>query len=240
MKKTSSSTSEPVLLGLILARSGSVRTPNKNVRPFANTTLLGNTIEQAKASHLIDRLGVSTDAVSYLEMASSYGLNETYRRPANLAGSEATSISCILDYLNWHSQINNQTFTHVLLLQPTSTFRSALEIDAAIKQWRASGCDSLVSVLNLAPQPSYVLYNKKAGGALERGRSGESFYVLDGAMYIAPVEMIVNEGRVWNADSDLFVRNYPRYFDIDTEMDFLTAETLFKENLSLNPEDPSS
>jgi len=223
--------SEQRLLALIPARSGSVRVPDKNAREFAGLSLIEIAVDGALKSAKIDHVGLSTDSESYLKRASRAGLNETYLRPENIAGPEATSAECVLDYLKWSSEHGGGEFTHVVLLQPTSPFRTSKDIDVAIDFWRQSGKPSLVSAVRMSPEPQFIVGEDPANNQLFRYSETDNseLCVLDGALFITPVEMVKDDGAFWNQDSALFKFDYPRFFDIDTQADFDAASVLYSK-----------
>lgn len=55
-------------------REGSIRVRNKNIKPFAGTTLLENKIKQLKDTKGIDEIIVSSDSEIILETARSNGV----------------------------------------------------------------------------------------------------------------------------------------------------------------------
>ena len=75
---------------IIPVRKGSVRVKNKNLKPFADTTLLQIKIEQLKQVSLIDKIVVSSDCDDMLALAADLGV-ETHRRDDYFASSEATN-----------------------------------------------------------------------------------------------------------------------------------------------------
>lgn len=196
---------------------------NKNARPFAGTSLLEIAVREALRAQRISQVGLSTDSQEYLDIARRNGLNESYIRPLSLSGPDATSAACVIHYLDWMEENVHEPVSHIVLLQPTNPFRTARHIDEAIATWIASGCASLVSATPAAPSANYIV-TRQADGRLRRASAdGGSHYVLDGSIYITPVEMICETGRFWNETSALYVTQYPRFFDIDTEADFATA-----------------
>lgn len=215
-------------LGFIPARSGSQRLPDKNVLPFASASLIEVAVAGALSAKSIDRVGISTDSPDYIERVKKAGLNETYLRPAHLAQSDSTVADCVIHYLDFLETAGEPPVTHVVLLQPTSPFRTAGQIDAAISQFETSEKPSLVSVISVAPRPELIVWKNQKTGKLRQGNAQDtsSSYVLDGAIYISPVETLREQGKFWNEDSALYVTNGPRYFDIDTDIDFRTAEAL--------------
>lgn len=214
------------LLGLIPARRGSKRVPDKNGRAFAGTSLLGWAVRQGLQVAALNRLGLSTDSPAYLDIARREGLEETYLRPDNLATDQANSAEMALDYVDWLAREHGEAVSHVVLLQPTSPFRLAKHIDAAVGQWRRSGRPSLVSVTPAAPD-SRFLVRRAADGRVERLDAALApVYVLEGSIYITPVEMLRAGGRFWEQNSELFVVEHPHAFDIDTPEDFVAAEAM--------------
>ncbi|MBM4299804.1 MAG: acylneuraminate cytidylyltransferase family protein, partial [Deltaproteobacteria bacterium] len=61
------------VLAIIIARGGSQRVPNKNIRPLAGKPLLAYSIEGAKRSRYIERVVVSTDSDAIANVALGAG-----------------------------------------------------------------------------------------------------------------------------------------------------------------------
>lgn len=214
------------LLGLVLARSGSRRVLDKNVRPFAGSSLIERAVAGALAARGLDAVGFSTDSPRYLDLVRRAGLDETYLRPAALARDDTSSAATVLDYLAWRADRDGVPFTHVVLLQPTSPFRTAAHIDAAVAEWRTSGSTSLVSVRPAQPHAGLLLFRHGDGRLVRHPADGPEAFVLDGALYITPVGMLEASGRFWDQDSTLFVTPMSCPWDVDTEADFALAEHL--------------
>lgn len=72
---------KPVIKALIAARSGSVRVQNKNIRPFAGSTLLEVKIEQLKRVANIDGIVVNSNDDEILSIAGKLGAETVKRDP---------------------------------------------------------------------------------------------------------------------------------------------------------------
>lgn len=218
------------LLAFIPARSGSVRAPNKNAREIAGMSLIERTVKAALATDAPDAVAFSSDSDAYIKLAREAGLHEFYKRPERLAADDIGTPECVLDYLDWNSDIGGTAFTHIVLLQPTNPFTTADDIDKAVALWRKSKKPSLASVTPAAHNTRFVVSrNRETGKQVREGKNDDrDFYVLDGAIFITPVEMIRGAGRFWDEDSELYVKNYPIFFDIDTEADFRAAKLLLE------------
>ena len=70
-----------IIKALIAARSGSVRVKNKNIRPFAGSTLLEVKIEQLKRLNIFDDIVVNSNDDEILEIAQKHGASSVRRDP---------------------------------------------------------------------------------------------------------------------------------------------------------------
>lgn len=222
------------LLGFIPARSGSVRVPHKNMRPIGGISPIRRAAEAALATTTLDAVAVSTDSPDYLREAADAGIKTHYLRPRHLATDDAAIADCVADYLDWTRAHGGGSFSHIVLLQPTSPFRTAADIDDAVRCWLESGCRSLVSVRPAAKRASLLVWGTPAQGAQARPMPQppsmeNSFpYVLNGAIYIAPVEDVIASRRWWDDRSILYVCETPDPHDIDTEKDAAAADALLR------------
>lgn len=122
------------VLALIPARGGSKRLSWKNILPISGKPLVRLAEESARASQYIDSIVCSSDSDSILSLMDCVKL----RRPSELATDEASSVDVAL-----HALLNYPTYDYLVLLQPTSPFRTAEHIDACIRlAWKFGSCVS--------------------------------------------------------------------------------------------------
>ena len=86
------------VLILIPARGGSTRVPNKNLRELCRKPLLAHVIESAIGADC-GRVIVSTDSEEIAAVARSFNAEVPFLRPSNLAAATSTSLSAILHAL---------------------------------------------------------------------------------------------------------------------------------------------
>ena len=110
----------PKVLGLIPARSGSKSIPHKNIKSFAGKPLLAWSIIEAKKSSVLTDVVVSTDDIHIADIARQYGASVPFLRPDSLS----TDISLRNDVV-YHALSRLDSFDYVMLLQPTSPFRTS-------------------------------------------------------------------------------------------------------------------
>ena len=70
-------------LGIVMAKSGSVRTPNKNIADICGKPTLAYPIASLRASGICDKIIVSTDSEEYGEIAVEHGADAFLTRNPN-------------------------------------------------------------------------------------------------------------------------------------------------------------
>lgn len=220
-------------LAVIPARGGSKRLPKKNVLDLAGKPLIAWSIEAGLQSKYIDKVVVTSDDESILNIAKKYG-SDVLQRPLELASDTASSIETII-----HAIEHTDVYDFIVLLQPTSPLRSAKEVDEAIELLMAKKADAVISVCEMEHSPLWS--NKlpidgnmqnflQADVQNKRSQDLQSYYRLNGAIYIADTKRILKE-KTFFLNSKIYAYKMPqeKSIDIDTELDFRFAQFLMNE-----------
>ena len=113
---------------IIPARSGSQRLKNKNLLMIGKKTLIEKTIIFSKKIRNIDQIIVSSNDLRILSYEKKFKNIYFLKRPKVLSSSNSLLIHTI-KYLN---ELYKKKFENILILQPTSPFRSEKLIN---KNW---------------------------------------------------------------------------------------------------------
>jgi N-acylneuraminate cytidylyltransferase len=144
---------QPTIVGLIPARAGSKRVPDKNIKPLAGHPVMAYTIAAALQSEVFSDVIVSTDSEQYAEIARYYGAEVPFLRPAELAGDVSPDIEW-LAYTLKKLEEDGRQYDCFSILRPTSPFRLPETIRRA---WKAfllqEGVDSLRAVERCRQHP---------------------------------------------------------------------------------------
>lgn len=105
---------KPKIKALVAVRSGSQRVKNKNIRPFAGSTLLEVKIHQLKRIKELDGIVVNSNDDEMLEIASRLGC-ETVKRDEVYA-SNSVSMSDV--YKNMAENINTDVIAYINVTNP--------------------------------------------------------------------------------------------------------------------------
>ena len=144
-----------LVFAIIPARSGSQSIKNKNIKPIFGKPLLSYSIELAKKSKLIDEVYVSSDSKKILNIAKRFGA-ETILRPKNISKNYSLDYEYLKHFINTNKLKENYI---IIILRPTSPFRSLKLLNDAILKFSNSNADSLRSV-SMAEQSPYKMWFK--------------------------------------------------------------------------------
>ena len=121
------------VLGIIPARDGSKGLPGKNTHPLCGKPLIAWSIEAGLACPCLDEVMVTTDSPEIAAVASQFGAQVPFLRPAHLASDTATSFDAIKHTLDFYRDRFNRTFDLFVLLEPTSPLREVSDINQALE-----------------------------------------------------------------------------------------------------------
>lgn len=220
-------------LAVIPARGGSKRLPKKNVLDLAGKPLIAWSIEAGLQSKYIDKVVVTSDDESILNIAKKYG-SDILQRPHELASDTASSIETII-----HSIKHTDAYDFIVLLQPTSPLRSAKEVDKAIELLMAKKADAVISVCEMEHSPLWSNKLPEDGNMQnflqaevknKRSQDLQPYYRLNGAIYIADTKRILKE-KTFFLNSKIYAYKMPqeKSIDIDTKLDFKFAQFVINE-----------
>lgn len=224
------------ILAIIPSRGGSKGIPRKNIKELNGKPLIEYTINTAKKSKYIDKLIVSTEDKEIAEISEKFGADIPFLRPAELALDDTPGIDPIIHSINWFNE-KGTSFDYVICIQCTSPFRKTEQIDEAIEILERENSDSIVSVCESEVNPNWM--KKVENGEMKDYLSNIPFYArrqdmpkvyrLNGAIYIAKTEFLLNNKNWYNEKTLAYLMDRLSSVDIDDMLDFKFAEFLMKE-----------
>ena len=219
------------ILALIAARGGSKRLPGKNIRQLGGQPLIVWSIDVVKNVPEICDILVSTDDLAIADICTEAGASVPWLRPAELASDTASSVDVALHALDWY-EAENGAVDGILLLQPTSPFRTTETVRRGIELFGEHDHQPVVGVSLTHAHPMWTL--KREGDHLvpfmqEHGLETRSqdlppAYVVNGSFYlITPTELRACRSFVGAKTIPLIIESPQEAVDIDTEWDFKMA-----------------
>lgn len=226
------------IVAVITARGGSKGIPRKNIKDLAGLPLIAYTIEAAKNSQHLDYFLVSTDDTEIAEVSKKFGAPVPFLRPPEFATDSAKSIPVVQHALSWLKEHDGKTFDYVMILQPTSPFRTAEDIDKSIEKIVETGADSVMGMKKLIDfsfaklkvlDGDKIMPFVESEGKESAARSElKDLYKRNCAIYLTKTELIL-QGDLFGNDSRAYVMPEERSVDINTPFDFELAEFIAKK-----------
>lgn len=220
------------ILAVITARGGSKRIPGKNIRPLGGIPLITWTINAAKRHPEICDILVTTDDLMIAGIARAEGVCVPWIRPAELASDTSNSVDVCLHALDWYER-ENGVVDGLLLLQPTSPFRSWSTISKGIALFLKSSGNAVVSLSPAVSNPHwcYRVIGDSAtpimnhGVKIERTQDLPPVFVLNGMLYLITPDQLRSERTFTPKDMQpLIVEKLWEGLDIDLPWDWFIAE----------------
>ena len=213
-KKSLDSNKTTRFLGVIPARGGSKRIPDKNIRMICGHPLVWWSIMAGLQSKLLDKVVVSSDDTRVLDIATSCGA-ETIMRPEDLSGDNLGLTPVLGHALELYPSMDC-----VVLLRPTSPIRVQNVIDKCVREFLRRGMDSLST--------GYVCKNYEWGTMPDMpSQLMEGWFYNDGCVEVHRREVILAGESFGERRYGLEVPQYFNY-ELDTELDWVIVSCLME------------
>lgn len=227
------------ILYVIPARGGSKGIPYKNIKPLNGKPLIYYSIDVARQLTDDENICVTTDDDKIIEVVKKYGLGVPFKRPEYLATDSATTNDVLLHAIDYYEN-NGKNYDILVLLQPTSPLRKAVQVQGALKLYNDQ-LDMVVSVKG--SHAASVICAENESGFLElcfnelgsRRQDLSSFYEYNGAIYIINIAKLKEKGLSGFTKKKKYVMDELSSIDIDIPLDLIIVESILKQkNSNLN------
>lgn len=222
-------------IAVIPARGGSKRVPRKNLRLLGGLPLVVHSIKAAIASNSLAMVVVSTDDSEIVTVCSDYPVS-VFERPAALGADNVRNNDVVRHVLGL-----SDAYDVVVLLQPTSPFRTGADIDRLLDRMVATGARSAMTVT--APETHPGKFVTLTDGMIApytndfdmEAQSQElaPVYRQNGAVYAVGTKDFLEHDRFYLPPAAAEFMPAERSIDMDTELDFEIGEALIRKSLTL-------
>jgi CMP-N,N'-diacetyllegionaminic acid synthase len=216
-------------LAVVPARGGSKSVPRKNIRALGGKPLLAHTLAQIAEVSEIDIAVVSTDDAEISTVATEAGAL-VVARPQELAGDSAPTEWALLHALDV-LEAEGKSFDYVMVLEPTSPFRTPATIRRCMEQIVAAGGKSLMTVVETRANIGKIeagVFRPLVPGAPRRRQERTPFFIESSTVYVASVSYLRSSGTLVCDDWLAAVVDECETVDINTPLDFEVAEALLE------------
>lgn len=223
-------------VAIIPARGGSKGIPGKNIRPFLGVPLIAHSVKAALAAETVDEVLVSSDDPAILETAEAFGAGGV-RRPAEIAGDEASSEAALLHAISTHPGCRNAET--IVFLQCTSPLTTAGEIDFVVRERTRLSADMAFSVIEthaflweIAKDGSGIGVNHDASRQRQRRQDRPRQYRETGAVYVLGKDGFVAAGQRFFGRIVPIILPGSAEIELDSPADWEALEALARSTLA--------
>lgn len=209
------------LTAIIPVRAGSQRVKNKNIKPFANTTLLDIKIETLKKVQGIDDIIVSSDSQEMLKIAKEHDVN-VHIRDEYFASNEVNNS----DFMQNLSTIVDEG--HIMYSPCTSPLLSSETITEIVSKYKNNKLRNIVTVTT---QKHHMWLNGKPlnydpSNAPNSQDLPDIYSINYGCCILSKDDLYKHKNVV--VEPTFHITNEIESIDIDTEFDFIIAEFIYR------------
>jgi N-acylneuraminate cytidylyltransferase len=205
--------------------------PNKNVRPINGHPLIAWSIRQALEVDSISTVLVSTDSAEIAALATDYGAQAPFIRPAELAQDDTPTEPVMAHAINWYES-RGVTHDAVVLLQPTSPLRLPGSLRQALEAFESRHCSSLLSVCEShaffwrKTSPVTASYDYRNRPRRQDIEPSQRWYRETGSIYVTSIEAFKKARHRLAPEIAIFEMREEESYEIDSAMDFAVVEAL--------------
>jgi len=220
------------LVSVIPARGGSKGIPKKNLAKLGQLTLVERTLKFSSSINLISQTILSSDSIEILQIAKNYDNVILHHRPAYLSDDNSTTDDLLLHLIEVY---NLKMSDVILILEPTSPFRSLSSFYNAYSQFQSSDCDTLITVAE--DRGAFWVYNDQGklirafNNTSSRRQERKPIFRELGVFYLIKVGAFISRSMI-SGSQNLYAYeiNGIEQIDINTPVDLQIAQQLHNLN----------
>jgi len=211
---------------LILARKGSVRIKNKNLKKIKNKSLVEHSIDFAKKVAEVDKIILSTDSNLIRNIGKKKGLNIYHLRPKRLSKANTSSYDSAIYEVKKYEK-NNNKIDAIVLLQPTTPFRSVKTYNKLKKIFISDPNKPLISVKKLALESNRIFKKNKNYLTHYDYKKRNSIFIPNGAYFFISKKTLNRNKSFFSKKMNFYeIKNLKENIDIDTKEDLFFAKKI--------------
>jgi len=228
------------VLAVVPARSGSKGVPDKNMKILGGLSLIARAAECLNELDWLDAKILSTDSNRYADEGKKYGLQVPFLRPDLLSSDNATAIDTMVHALQESEKVFDTEFDILLIIEPTSPFRIASDIESVCRELVENNVDSVVCVSPLDTKyhplkalqinSGSVSHYIKLGEDITARQQLNKLYIRNGVCYAVSRSYLLEFKSLFSNNTRSYVINR-EIVNIDEPSDMEWAEYLIKKKL---------
>lgn len=218
----------------IFARGGSKGLPGKNIRLLDGKPLIAWSIDHALAVERIERVIVSTDSKEIAAVASEFGAQVPFIRPAELARDDSPEWQAWRHALSYLKEAEGVFPEAMVSVPATAPLRLPIDIENCLDEYQKGDADIVITVSDAHRSPYFNMVKVHPDGtvglvlpsklAIARRQDAQAVYDVTTVAYVVRPEYVMSRSSIFEGRVRAVHVPTDRAIDIDTLLDFQVAE----------------
>ncbi len=211
---------------IIPIKKKSKRLKNKNFLLLNNKPLFQLTIDFAKKNFSKKNILISTDCRKTALKLKKQGFQVPFLRPTSLSKPSSSTYSVVKHAIENFEFKTKRVIKNLILLQPTSPFRSIKDIKLGIKLFNKNSLPTM-SVNKLHVKSDKIYFIKKNKTIYCENKYKKKFFVPNGSFYIiSKYQLLKSKSFYFKSMNPVEIKEHKNKIDIDYIEDFNFAKKL--------------
>ncbi len=229
------------IIAVVPARGGSKGVKLKNLRKIRGVSLIGYVAGVIQTLPEIHTSIISSDHADIISEAERFGLEAPFTRPNRLSGDRISDIEVLTHALLKMEMLKGYEYDIILMLQPTSPFRTAGDVRKTLSKLVEGGYDSVFTVSETDskghPLKQFNLngndisYYEDAGAAIIARQELKPVFHKNGLAYALTRKCLLEQKTLLGKRAS-FVKTERPVINIDSEFDLALANFLMSQEQS--------
>ena len=227
----------------IFARGGSKGVPKKNIKPINGRPLLEISILQALSVEGIDEVIVSTDCDEIADIAKACGAKVPFMRPAELSTDAASELDAWKHAIRKNEELFGELPDPFISIPTTAPLRDTFDVKNCIDAYFETSADLVICCTASHHSPWFnmvemddentvnILLNQEKN--IHRRQDSKIIYNITTVAYVGNPNYLLNATHLLEGKIKGIEVPYERALDIDNDFDFLIAEKILADKMTI-------
>lgn len=212
-------------IALIIARSGSTRIKNKNIKIFYGKPMIYYPIKTLLKSNIFKEIYVSTDSRKIGTIAQKYKASVPFLRPKSLANNQTSTIKVIKNFIGKLKISNN---VNICCVYPATPLMTVFILKKAFKKFLLKKKNFLVPIQKAKSYEENIFkLNKKK--QISKLSESNNFFKDTGQFYFGNVKTFLKKKSIlFSGSTQTMIISKKSALDINTIEDWKLLKKMFK------------
>ena len=208
--------------------------PGKNIRLLDGKPLIAWSIDHALAVERIERVIVSTDSKEIAAVASEFGAQVPFIRPAELARDDSPEWQAWRHALSYLKEAEGVFPEAMVSVPATAPLRLPIDIENCLDEYQKGDADIVITDSDAHRSPYFNMVKVHPDGtvglvlpsklAIARRQDAQAVYDVTTVAYVVRPEYVMSRSSIFEGRVRAVHVPTDRAIDIDTLLDFQVAE----------------